>query len=268
MSPLIRLAWYLAAATGVLSNPPVIADPGEAVLATVNGVNLTSDQVFELPGIALDVDVATLDEEKKAQITIGLINRQLVLEQARKDGFDRSAAVVKAVSGMADTYIVKQYLAKVAAGTDLSEEAVMAYYRDNYLGRPEQYRIAHILLADEDEANAVLGLTRTGEEFSDLARDRSKDHVSAEKGGDLGWFTSGDMLPAFYDVVSSLAPGTTATKPVKTPFGWHVVRLDEKREPAPVNLEQARQGILQELIQKEVNGYLERLRDNATIEIR
>lgn len=268
MRQAVKLSLFLSITGFVASVSPVMADDAKTVLALVNGTEITSDQIAQLPGINANVGFATLEDNKKAQIIIGLINRQLVLEQAKKEGFDRSEPIANAVNDMAETYIVKQYLVKVAAGTDLSKEALVAYYEDNFLGQPEQYEIAHILLATEDEANGVLGSLREGAGFSELARTKSKDKVSAEKGGDLGWFTSADLLPAFYKTASGLSRGEISSQPTKTQFGWHIVKLNDKRETAPQPLDQVKQGIKQALIEEEIAGYLDNLRESATIEIR
>lgn len=264
----IKLIFFLSITGFIASVSLVLADDVKNVLALVNGTEITSDQIEQLPGVNANIDFAALEDDKKAQIIVGLINRQLVLEQARKEGFDRSGPIVNAVNDMAETYIVKQYLVKVAAGTDLSEEALVAYYEDNFLDQPDQYEIAHILLATEDEANGVLGSLREGAGFSELAKTKSKDKVSAEKGGDLGWFTSADMLPAFYKTVSGLSRGEISSRPTKTQFGWHIVKLNGKRETAPQPLDQVKQGIRQVLIEEEIADYLDNLRKSATIEIR
>ena len=268
MCQLIRSTLFLSMAVFIASSTLVMADEPTTVLAVVNGTEITTAQIEGLSGINADIDFAALSDEQKSQILVSLINRQLVVEQAKKEGFDQSEQIANAVQAMTETYISQQYLIKVAAGTDLGEEVLVAYYEDNFQGQPEQYEVAHILLASEEEVNAVLELLGKGADFSKLAEMKSKDRVSAEKGGDLGWFTSGDMMPSFYKTVSELNRGEISTHATKTQFGWHIVRLSDKRESIPQPFNQVRQGIRQVLVEKKMADYLDGLRDGANIEIR
>lgn len=266
MYKLIKSTLFLLIVGFIASPDPVMAAESETVLVTVNGTKITTGQIFQLPGINANSDFATLDDDKKAQIIVGLINRQLVLEQAKKEGFDRSEPISSVINDMVETFIVKQYLVKIAAATDLSEKAVAAYYEENFLGQPAQYEIAHILLATEDEANEVLSLLKDGVGFPELAKTKSKDKVSAKNGGDLGWLTSEDMMPSFYNTVSGLKSGETSTYATKTQFGWHIVRVNDKRESTPQPFNQVNQSIRQVLIEQKMADYLDGLRDRATIE--
>lgn len=268
MCRLVKNTFMLLVVILVASTAHVMAADQETVLATVNGTEITTDQIEQLPGLGSAVEFDALDGDRKGQVIIGLINRQLVLEQAKKEGFDQTETMIKAIHDMAEMLIVKQYLVKVAAGTDLGEEAVEAIYEEKYLNQPEEYQIAHILLVSEQEALEVVNLLQKGMAFPDLAKSKSRDKVSAEKGGDLGWLTSADMLPAFFETVSALTPGKINAQPTKTQFGWHVIKLTDKRKPTPQPMDQVRQSIQQVLIQDQISTYLGKLRDSANIEIR
>ena len=268
MHQLLKSTLFFSIAGLITSLTTVMADDSKTVLAVVNGTEITSGQIEGLSGINANIDFSALDDEQKLQILVALINRQLVVEQAKKEGFDQFEQIANAVQAMTDTYISQQFLLKIAAGTDLSEEVLMAYYEDKYLGKPGQYKISHILLASEEEANEVLGSLDKGADFSVLAKTQSKDKVSAEKGGDLGWLTSGDMMPAFYKTVSELDRGEISTHATKTQFGWHIVKLSDKRESTPQPYDQVRQSIRQLLVEQKMTNYLDGLRGRATIEVR
>jgi len=268
MHHLFKSTLFLLTAGFIASPFLVLADDPKTVLALVNGTEISSAQIEGLSDINANIDFAALTDEQKSQILVSLINRQLVVEQAKKEGFDQSEQIANAVQAMTETFISQQYLIKVAAGTDLSDEALMVYYEDKYLHQSEQFEIAHILLASEEEANAVLQSLGKGADFSELAKTKSKDRVSAQKGGDLGWLTSGDMTPSFYKTVIDLDQGQTSTHATKTQFGWHVVRLNDKRESALQPFNQVKQSIRQVLVEQKMADYLEDLRNRATIEIR
>jgi len=245
-----------------------MADQTITVLARVNGTDITTEQIEQLPGGEATFDFASLEDDRKTQIIIALINRQLVIEQAQKEGFDQSEHMINAIKDMTETFVTQQYMMKVAAGTDLSEDTLLAYYNDHYSDQPEQYSIAHIQLASQGEAYKVLESLNKGADFSELARTESKDQVSAEKGGELGWLTAEDMLPSFYKTVSELNPGAISAKPTKTQFGWHIVRLDGKRRAEPRSFSALKQQIQQQLIKEEIATYLDKLRTQASVEIR
>lgn len=268
MHTLTKLGTFLLITGCIASVSSLLAENTKTVLALVNGTEITSEQIQELPGVNAEIDFATLEDERKTQIIIALTNRQLVIEQARKEGFDQSERIANALKNMQETYIVKQYLVKVATGTNFSEEVLKAYYEDNFSNQPEQYEVAHILLATEEEASAVLELLKQGAGFSSLAIAKSQDKVSAVKEGELGWLTSAEMVPSFYKAVSELKPGGISSQPTKTQFGWHIVRLDGKREPERQPLDEVRQQIQLQLIKDKIAAYLEQLREQASIEIR
>jgi len=246
----------------------LMADNTKTVLALVNGTEITSEQIEQLPGFRENTDFAKLKDEQKAQIIVSLINRQLVIEQAKKEGFDQSEQILSTVKDMAETYIAQQYLIKIASAINLSEEVLVAYYEDNFLDQPEQYEIAHILLATKDEVDGVLESLKNGVDFSSLAKTKSKDKVSAEKGGDLGWLASGDMLPSFYKTVSELHRGEVSAQATKTQFGWHIIKLNDKREKTALPYAQVKQRIQQALIEEKIAGYLAGLRQESIIELK
>jgi peptidyl-prolyl cis-trans isomerase D len=143
---------------------------------------------------------------------------------------------------------------------EISDEQIRTYYEENsqQFTRPEQRRARHILIkagsaASEEqieqaraEAEALLERLRGGADFADLARQHSEDQGSAEKGGDLGWFPRGRMVPEFEEAVFSMEPGELAG-PVRTNYGFHVIRLEEVREAGVQPLEDVRDQIRSQL---------------------
>ena len=114
-------------------------------------------------------------------------------------------------------------------------------------------------MANEADANAIIAELKKGGDFAAIAKARSSDPAAAQ-GGDLGWFKQGDMLPEFADAAFALQPGQVSDKPVHTQYGWHVIKLQERRTVPPASFEQAREGLrnqmIQEALQKLVAGAL------------
>ncbi len=267
MNLVTKLTIPLVFAGLFISGSLSMADNTNTVLAIVNGKEITIDQLKYLDRKG-SIDFNNIDPQQKKTMIDSLINHQIVLEQIRSEGFDQTPQIAANVKALTEAYIIRQYLVKIALGFDLSEEALMANYADKYLSKPEQYKIRHILLRTEDETNNLILELKNGADFSSLAEQKSQDKVSAQKGGDLGWLTSEDMVPSFYKTVSELTKGDISLKPTKTPFGWHIIRLDDKNEVTPPSFEEIKESIKQQIIKEQITDYLNALRANAKIELK
>lgn len=231
------------------------------VIAIVNGKEITTAQVN-------DIDLALLTPQQKKQLIDSLIIRQLLLEQALEEGFDKQDHVAAAVLSSTETQIVTLYLVEIAASFEVSDEALRSLYDDEYSGSSTQYKISHILLTSEDEGQALIASLVRGDDFVELAKQNSQDMVSAQKGGDLGWLVAEDIMPALYSSISGLGKGEISRRPIQTPFGWHILRLEDMRIVTPPKFEDVRQSIWQQLIEKSVIEYMDKLKSEATIEIK
>lgn len=245
-----------------------VTAPDSRVIAVVNGVEITTDQRPGLTGPEVAADYDSLSSGQKDQLLIAMINRQLLLEEAHKEGFDQQPRVQAAMKAIAETYLVEQFVLEVSKGFDFGEEAVEAWYREHYSELPEQFLVSHILLTSEDEARAVLEDLAGGAGFGDLARNRSRDATSAKQGGQIGWLNVKEMAPDFAEAVVALKEGATAKQPVRTHSGWHVVRLDDRRDAEAPPLDSVRGEIIKALMARQMGDYLEDLRQRAAIEIR
>lgn len=265
--PIVSCAFVLLT-TGAAFPAAAEEGPSRQVLAVVNGTEITADQRPGQAGPELARDYAAMSTTQQSQLLVSLINRQLVLEEARKLGFDQSPQVQARLQAMADSFIAEQYLLTVAAGFDLGEEAVAERYRERYAQAPEQFLASHIVLSSEEEARQALRELAAGADFSALARERSLDAVSASRGGSLGWVGVRELAPNLAEALLTLKEGGVAPGPVKTVSGWHVLRLDDRRDGEVPSLDAMRNAIRQELAAEQMAAYLERLREQASIEIR
>lgn len=185
-----------------------------------------------------------------------LVDRRIIIQAARKQGLDKDPAVQRQVSRATDTALQNALLSREIAPT-LTDEAIRAKYDKDVAGRPgeEEVRARHILVPDEETAKRVTAEVKAGGDFAELAKTNSKD-PGAQGGGDLGFFKKADMLPEFSDAAFALKPGEVTPAPVQTRFGWHVIKLEERRvAPAPA-FEQVRDEVRQSLIQEGVSRVL------------
>ena len=195
-----------------------------------------------------------------------LIDRRIIVLTARKQGFDRDPAVQKQVARATDTALQNALLSR-EIGPTLTDEAIKARYDRDYANKPgeEEVHARHILVEDEAKAKAIIAQLAGGADFAELAKSSSKD-PGATSGGDLGFFKKSDMLPEFADAAFALKPGEVTPTPVQTRFGWHVIKLEERRSAPPPSLDQVRDEIRQLLIQEGVTRVLATARQGVTVE--
>ena len=167
---------------------------------------------------------------------------------------------------MRDKLLLEEYLMS-EAHKSTTPEAVAKLYEDTIKALPpeEEVRARHILVESEDQAKEVIARLNKGEDFSKISSEVSKDPGSGKQGGDLGWFTRERMVPEFAEVAFKTAVGQISA-PVKTQFGWHVLKVEEKRPHQPPKLEEVKDQIAQYLERKAQQDIILGLRSKAKIE--
>jgi peptidyl-prolyl cis-trans isomerase C len=244
---------------------PVRAEDANPVLAKVNGAEIRqSDMAIaeEELGPSLEkMDPATRHENLLAF----LIDMKIVSKAAEDkkvadgDEFKRRLAFAR------NRLLMDQLLANEgkAATTD---EAMKKVYDDaaKQIAGEQEVRARHILVETEDEAKAVKAELDKGADFAELAKKKSKDPGAAD-GGDLGFFTKDQMVPEFSAVAFSLEPGKISD-PVKSQFGWHIIKVEEKRNRKPPEFDQVKAQIEAYVTRKAQADYVAKLREGAKIE--
>jgi peptidyl-prolyl cis-trans isomerase C len=260
------IALALAAAVACLSAFAAVAQPAnDPVLAKVNGVEIRESELALAeadigqslpPGAAearrdallsylIDVTIlATAAEAQKMQDTPGF---------ARKLGFVRNK-------------VLMEVLLDQATKAAVSEEAMRKLYEESVskLTPEEEVRARHILVDSEDKAKEVIAKLKAGGDFAALAKEYSKDPGAAE-GGDLGYFTKDQMVAEFADAAFKLKKGDISD-PVKTQFGWHVIKLEDRRQKPVPAFEQVKDQIEQFLVRKAQSDLVLKLREAAKVE--
>lgn len=242
------------------------------VLATVNGKDITSQDVYGFLN-QLDPQVAAQFSSPEGinQIANELVNQELLYLDAIEKGLDEEEAFKEELDKI-KIGVLKQYaINKLFEGITVSEEEIEKFYNENkhFFQRPEMARASHILVDDEEKANEVLDEIDNGTSFEDAASKYS-NCPSKANGGDLGEFSRGKMVPEFEEVAFSMEEGEIS-KPVKTQFGYHLIKLDYKKEPSISPLDEVKGQINQQLIlMKQQKLYLdkaEELKKNYKVEI-
>lgn len=244
------------------------------VLATVNGTNITSAdfdrEVKALPEYIRGM--ADTPQGRKEMIDT-LVMRELILQQAIKEGLDKGAEIEEKLAELKKRIIVDTYLKKkVETDAKISDDDLKKFYEQNKdkFKAGEQVKASHILVKSEQEAKEILAQLKQGAKFEDLAKAKSVDS-SASKGGDLGWFGKGNMVPAFEKAAFGLKEGELSGI-VKSDFGYHIIKLTGKRPAGTRSFEEVKDQIKAALMpskQQQVFMQLkEDLKKGAKIELK
>ena len=264
----IRQIFIVALALVFLSGPDAVAQNQifEGTVATVDGIAITYNDV-SLVEDELMAAYGQLPEEQRFQTLVGyMVNRILASEAAKKAGLENDADVAKIKAFMERKALQDVYIAKMLMGR-VREEDVTAYYDKEIKNGPveEEVRARHILLDNREAADAVMADLENGADFAALAKERSKG-PSGPSGGDLGYFSKQSMVPAFSDAAFKLAAGETSP-PVQTQFGWHVIRVEDRRNRPVPPFDQVRDQIYQLLISEAQRDIYDEMRAKASVDL-
>lgn len=239
--------------------------PGKAV-ANVDGVKIVESDL-ELAEAEIGGNLGTLDANTKRRVLVEyLVENQLFANAANKEklasepDFDRRLAYWRQ-RALREAYFEKKVKSQIG------EDAAKALYDDKVkmIKPEEEVEARHILVAKEDEAKDLVSKIRAGADFAELAKEHSGDAGSKEKGGLLGYFGKGQMVPQFEQAAFALKPGEVSD-PVKSQFGWHIIKLENRRQKPPPKFDEVKDQILGSLIHKRAQKVAEELRKDAKIE--
>lgn len=263
----VSRAVFLATAIAgtALITAPAQAD-GNKVLATVDGKKITEADVKDAME-AVGAGIAQIPEAQRQEVlTKVLIDTHLLANAARAAGLADTDEFKKRVEWMTMRALREVYINE-KINSALTDEAVKAKYDELTKGiKPEkEVRARHILLKTEDEAKAVITELNGGADFVELAKKKSTG-PSGPRGGDLGFFGKGRMVPEFDKAVFELKPGEVSKAPVKTQFGWHVIKVEETRDKPLPAFEQVKDQVRTAMQGEQLQKALEDLRSKAKIE--
>ena len=215
------------------------------VIAEVNGGSVTTgDFERELKNLPEYLKAMADTPQGRKEMLDTMVIRELILQQASKDGLDKGAEIEEKLQDLKKRLIVESFLKKkVEAEAQVSDADLQKFYEQNKdkFKTGEQMKASHILVKTEKEANGILAQIKAGGNFEELARKNSIDSSSA-KGGDLGWFGKGSMVPAFEKAVLSLKENQVSGV-VKSDFGYHIIKLTGKRPAGIRPLEEVKEQI-------------------------
>lgn len=261
----MKLIKHLLIAATALSLLPLSA-MAEGTAATVNGKVIKQSLVDYIVKDANDRG-QKVDDNVRDIILNKLISSELILQEAQRTGLDKSPDYLAKEELARRELLVNSFLQDFIKKNPVSEADTKAAY-EKYKAElgDKEYSAKHILVGTEAEAKDVIAQLGKGADFAKLAKEKSKDPGSKDKGGDLGWFSLGGMVKPFGDAVAGLKKGTITQTPVQTQFGWHVIKLDDVRDAQPPAYDKVKEGLQKQLQQRDLEKLLTDLRSKAKID--
>ncbi|MDR2638248.1 MAG: peptidylprolyl isomerase, partial [Helicobacteraceae bacterium] len=249
-----------------------------ATLATVNGDKITSEEInILLSQNPQAPSYEQLTDEQKKEILDRVVEQTLLVQQAKKDGVEKDAEYNTRLNALRESLLFSTYLKKKSDSIKVTDAEAKKFYEENKarLERPETVRARHILVEKEGDAKTIIKALSGKKgadleaEFEKLAKEKSIDPGSAERGGDLGYFSQDRMVKEFSDAAFALKNGEITKNPVKSDFGYHVIlKVDHKKAgliPFDEVAEQIRQGAKSKKFEEAVEKEIEALKAKAKI---
>ena len=196
-----------------------------------------------------------------------LINQYLITKQAYSEKLDLDQKVINLVKKSQDKILAKYWLNNYIKN-ETKEEKIKTFY-NNYLKSFQKYKEAnasHILVKNNEEARAIIKKINNKAKFSELAKTHSTG-PSGKNGGNLGWFGPGQMVKEFEQATFSLEKGEISQEPVKTKFGFHIIKLNDIRDAKPKKLEEIKQNIIDKITKISLSNLENEIRNNQKIKI-
>ncbi len=205
--------------------------------------------------------------ELTAQIKDEVIAREIFMQEAARRGLEGSEDFKSQMELARQTILIRELFSDFQAKNPVTDADAKAEY-DKYVAANagKEYRARHILVAKEEEAKAIIASLKKGAKFEDLAKKQSKDPGSGANGGDLDWANAKSYVPEFSEAMVKLSKGQTTQTPVKSQFGFHVIRLDDVREAQMPKFEEVKPQIQQQMQQERLAKFQEELRTKAKVE--
>lgn len=204
--------------------------------------------------------------ELRAFLRDELINRELFIRAAKVRGMDRDAAMKTQMQVAADSILIRAYINDFMGTNNISEETLKREYETIKAGLGDkEYRARHILVEKKDDAEALIKQLQAGGKFDELAKANSKDPGSKDNGGDLDWAVPSNYVKPFSDALVALQKGKYTATPVQSPFGFHVIQLDDVRDAKAPSYEEVKPQLTQRLQSQVVERHLLDLRTKAGI---
>lgn len=265
-----RLLIAGAAVVAILAPSLIFAPPASAeedpVVATVDGEEILRSRALQEKG-RMPAQVQQAPDDLVLPMLVSLVvDTKLLAAEANRQNLREDAEIREQLARLEEILLAQVMLSR-AVEDQITDEALEKKYQElvEKTADEEEMHARHILVKDEEEAKAIIAELNKGADFGELAKQKSIG-PSAQKGGDLGYFAADAMVPAFSAAAAALEKGAITEEPVETQFGWHVIKLEDRRKAEPPSLDQVSEQLRSELVREARAAYIEDLRGKADIE--
>ncbi|CAA6828682.1 MAG: Peptidylprolyl isomerase [uncultured Thiotrichaceae bacterium] len=246
----------------VLSMPALAKD--EKPVASVNGVDITEKTLKNYMDVVNRSRPGSVTQQDALD---DLIVTEVALQEAKKAKFQDREDIQAQIREATKKIILSTWTREKSESIEITDADLKAAYDTRMADQEKlEYKARHVLLKTEEEAKAVIKAVTDGGDFEKLAKEKSTG-PSAAKGGDLGWFKPSTMVPPFAKAITAMKKGDVTQQPVRTNFGWHVIKLEGEREAQLPALEQLKPQLKRTLIQERMIAMLDEIKDKADVKI-
>ncbi|MCP4320246.1 MAG: peptidylprolyl isomerase [Hyphomicrobiales bacterium] len=239
----------------------------DKVIATIGGKPVYQSELT-FAETDLDPQFSRLPADQRTAAALSaLLDIKLIAQQAENAGLGKDDVFKRRLAFLKDRALHNEYF-RTRVVDSLTEEAVMKRYDEEVAATPPETEVKarHILVDSEEQAKAVVAALDGGKDFIELAKEKSTG-PSGPQGGDLGYFTRGRMVPEFEEAAFALETGTYTKEPVKTQFGWHIIKVEDKRDTPPPEFKQVADQIRRVLLQEQYLTLLQEARNAIAVEV-
>lgn len=270
-SPIALLAAFGLLAVGMSyaqdSKAPAAAPAAaKPTKITVNGVTIPASRFAIMTQQAAGQGQAD-NPQVQAQIKDNLIKGEVVAQEAMKAGMDKSPEVMDQLDFVKQQLLVRAYVADYMKKNPIKDEALKAEYNKAKSAEGDkEYKAQHILVEDEKDAKNLIAQIKKGGNFDKLAKEKSKDAGSKDQGGKLEWTMPGNFVKPFSEAMVKLKKGEMTQEPVKTPYGYHIIKLEDTRGAKVPTFDEVKDKIRQSQQQAMMTKLLDDLRAKAKVD--
>jgi peptidyl-prolyl cis-trans isomerase C len=242
------------------------ATPAAATVVTVNGTKINAEMVDTFVQAITGKPAAEATKEQRDDLVNELVSMVLVAQAAEKDGLTKDPQVQARIELLRTQVLAQMASEKYAESHPVTDDEVKKEFDEQIAKMPKEYKARHILVEQKETAESLIRELAAGGDFAALAKKESKDPGSAANGGDLGWFSGQSMVKPFSDALATLEKGATTKEPVQTQYGWHVIQLEDSRQPEAPAFDDVKDQVKQFAQRKKIQAYVEELRKTAKIQ--
>jgi peptidyl-prolyl cis-trans isomerase C len=234
----------------------------------VNGVTIPQTRIDAM-NKELDAAGQPAGPERQSAVKEELVNREILAQAAQKRGLDKNAEIQAQMDMARQAVLIRALFESEAKANPITDADLQKQY-EQFKGTmgTNEYKVAHILVDKEEDAKAIIDQLNKGGDFAKIAKEKSKDPGSKENGGDLDWGPSARYVKPFADAVTSQPKGKISAAPVKTDFGYHVIRVDDVRPLKVPDFAELKEQFRQRAQQQQIQKMVADLRQKAKVEER